>query len=143
MSFLGPGRQARRWMCVTSRGRIADAEKIPARLQMNPEFAAKVYEMIAPGTTVIITDQPVVRSRQRGHPRKVRVVPHCVAVQMIAAPLPQIAILQNFNIDLLKELKPAKGRQWWGNVTIADGSAKSVLPGVTGQARASERGPAG
>ena len=54
----------------------------------------------------------------------------------IGARLPQKAILQNFNIDLLKELKPAKGRKWWGNVTIADGSAKSVLPGVTGQARA-------
>jgi hypothetical protein len=24
---------------------------------------------------------------------------------------------------LLKELKPAKGRQWWGNVTVEDGSA--------------------
>ena len=31
---------------------------------MNPEFAAKVYATIAPGTTVIITDQPVVRSRR-------------------------------------------------------------------------------
>ena len=51
-------------MCVTSRGRRADAEKIASRLQTNPEFAAKVYEMIAPGTTVIITDQPVVRSRR-------------------------------------------------------------------------------
>jgi hypothetical protein len=30
---------------------------------MNPEFAAKVYDTIAPRTTVIITDQPVVRSR--------------------------------------------------------------------------------
>ena len=64
MSFLVPGRQARRWMCVTSRGRRADAEKIASRLRMNPEFAGKVYEMIAPGTTVIITDQPVVRSRR-------------------------------------------------------------------------------
>ena len=56
--------QARRWMCVTSRGRRADADKIASRLRMNPEFAAKVYDMIAPGTTVIITDQPVVRSRR-------------------------------------------------------------------------------
>ena len=60
---------------------------------------------------------------------------------MIAAPTPAIAILQNFNIDLLKELKPARGRQWWGNVTIADGSAKSVLPGVTGQPKRSWRAP--
>ena len=64
MSFLVPGRQARRWMCVTSSGRRADAEKIASRLRMNPEFAAKVYDTIAPGTTVIITDQLVVRSRR-------------------------------------------------------------------------------
>ena len=64
MSFLVPGRQARRWMCVASRGRRADAEKIASRLRMNPEFAGKVYEMIVPGTTVIITDQPIVRSRR-------------------------------------------------------------------------------
>ena len=31
---------------------------------MNPEFTGKVYGMIAPGTTVIITDQPVMRSRR-------------------------------------------------------------------------------
>jgi hypothetical protein len=31
---------------------------------MNPEFAAKVSDTIAPGTTVIITDQPLVRSRR-------------------------------------------------------------------------------
>jgi L,D-transpeptidase catalytic domain len=64
MSFLVPGRQAHRWMSVTSSGRRADAEKIASRLRMNPEFAAKVYATMAPGTTVIITDQPVVRSRR-------------------------------------------------------------------------------
>ena len=64
MSSLVPGRQARTWMCVTSRGRRADAEKIASHLRMNPEFAGKVYETIAPGTTLIITDQPVVRSRR-------------------------------------------------------------------------------
>ena len=51
-------------MSVTSTGRRADAEKIASRLRMNPEFAAKVYDTLAPGTTVIITDQPVVRSRR-------------------------------------------------------------------------------
>ena len=64
LSSLVPGRQARRWTCVTSSGRRADAEKIASRLRMNPEFAAKVYDTIAPGTTVIITDQPVVRGRR-------------------------------------------------------------------------------
>jgi len=62
-STLAPGRAARRWMTVTSRGRSVPAEKIAARLRVNPEFAHKVYDTIEPGTTVIITDQPVVRSR--------------------------------------------------------------------------------
>ncbi len=64
LSFLVPGRQARKWMSVTSSGRRADAEEIASRLRMNPEFAGKVYDTLAPGTTVIITDQPVVRSRR-------------------------------------------------------------------------------
>jgi hypothetical protein len=62
-SSLAPGRAARRWMNVTSSGRSVPAEKIAARLRVNPEFAHKVYDTIEPGTTVIITDQPVVRSR--------------------------------------------------------------------------------
>ena len=61
-SSLAPGREARRWMSVTSSGRGVEAEKISSRLRMNPDFATKVYDTIAPGTTVIITDQPVVRS---------------------------------------------------------------------------------
>src|SRR6266566_173953 len=62
-SSLAPGRAARRWMSVTSRGPSVPAEKIAERLRVNPEFAQKVYDIIQPGTTVIITDQPVVRSR--------------------------------------------------------------------------------
>ena len=64
LSSLVPGRTARRWMSVTSSGRGGDAEQIAARLRVNPEFAGKVYDTLAPGTTVIITDQPVVRSRR-------------------------------------------------------------------------------
>lgn len=63
LSSLVPGRSARKWMSVTSSGGRADAEAIASRLRMNPEFAGKVYDTLAPGTTVIITDQPVVRSR--------------------------------------------------------------------------------
>src|SRR3977135_3369364 len=60
-SSLAPGREGRRWMSVTSVGRPVDAEKIASRRRMNPEFASKVYDTITPGTTVIITDRPVVR----------------------------------------------------------------------------------
>jgi hypothetical protein len=62
-SSLVPGRPARRWMSVTHGGPSVDAEKIAARLRINPEFTGKVYDVITPGTTVVITDQPVVRSR--------------------------------------------------------------------------------
>ena len=51
-------------MSVTSSGRRVEAEKIASRLRVNPEFAQKVYDSIEPGTTVIITDQPVVRNRR-------------------------------------------------------------------------------
>jgi hypothetical protein len=62
-SSLAPGRAARKWMTVTSSGRSVPADKLAERLRVNPEFAAKVYDTLTPGTTVIITDQPVVRSR--------------------------------------------------------------------------------
>lgn len=63
-SSLVPGRNALRWMNVTTSGRGASSEQIAKRLRINPEFAGKIYETIEPGTTVIITDQPVVRSRR-------------------------------------------------------------------------------
>ena len=62
-STLAPGRAARKWMTVTSSGRSVPADKLAERLRVNPEFAAKVYDTLTTGTTVIITDQPVVRSR--------------------------------------------------------------------------------
>lgn len=62
-SSLAPGRAARRWMSVTNRGRSVPAEKIAARLRVNPEFGQKFYDTLQPGTTVIIPDQPVVRNR--------------------------------------------------------------------------------
>jgi hypothetical protein len=60
-SSLAPDRAGRRWMNVTNRGSNVDAEKIASRLHVDPVFAGKVYDTITPGTTVIITDQPVVR----------------------------------------------------------------------------------
>jgi hypothetical protein len=66
-SFWTPGRAAKKWMCVNStnyRGKI-DPDSIARRLRFNPEFAAKLYEVVAPGTTVIVTDQPAVRKPAR------------------------------------------------------------------------------
>lgn len=63
ISRLVPGRAARRWMTVASEGRRVDADEIAERLRFNPELAGKLYDTIAPGTTVVVTDQPVVRKR--------------------------------------------------------------------------------
>ncbi|MGE5213562.1 MAG: L,D-transpeptidase [Nitrospirota bacterium] len=61
-SQLAPGREARRWMRVTSEGRPVEAEQLASRIHFNPEFAQKLADDIKPGTTVIVTDQPVVRN---------------------------------------------------------------------------------
>jgi hypothetical protein len=60
-SQLAPGREARRWMRVDGEGRGVDAEKLASRLRFSSEFAHKVADEIAPGTTVIVTDAPAVR----------------------------------------------------------------------------------
>ena len=64
-SRLAPGHEAGRWMRVTSEGRAVDADTLAARLHFNTEFATKLYETVSPGTTVIVTDQPVVRKPAR------------------------------------------------------------------------------
>jgi hypothetical protein len=64
-SRLAPGRAAGRWMRVTNQGRAVDPEQLASRLHFNTEFATKLYEAARPGTTVIVTDQPVVRKPAR------------------------------------------------------------------------------
>jgi hypothetical protein len=65
-SSLVPGRAARRWMNVTTAsGRNVDPDKIAARLRFNSEFAAKLYDTVVPGTTVILTDHVLVRNANR------------------------------------------------------------------------------
>jgi lipoprotein-anchoring transpeptidase ErfK/SrfK len=59
---LAPGREAHRWMRVTSEGRPVEAEQLASRIRFNPDFAQKLADEIEPGTTVIVTDQPVVRN---------------------------------------------------------------------------------
>ena len=60
-SELAPGREARRWLRVTSEGTPVEAEQLKTRLHFSPDFAQKLADTIAPGTTVIVTDQAVVR----------------------------------------------------------------------------------
>lgn len=61
-SQLAPGREAGRWMLVSSAGRPVDAEQLASRIRFNTEFAQKLRDEIKPGTTVIVTDQQVVRN---------------------------------------------------------------------------------
>ena len=67
-SLLVPGRAARRWMNVTTdSGGNIDADEIAARLRFNPDLATKLYDTITPGTTVVLTDHPLVRDATRSN----------------------------------------------------------------------------
>ncbi len=66
-SWWAPGRPARKWLKVTSdaAGRHVSADDLAPRLHLSPEFAAKLHAAAAPGTTIIVTDQPAVRNASR------------------------------------------------------------------------------
>jgi hypothetical protein len=65
-SVWAPGRPALKWMRVSGgKGPRIDAGDLGKRVRVNPEFAAKVYDILAPGTTVVVTDDPVVRKLNR------------------------------------------------------------------------------
>ena len=62
-SQIAPGREAKKWMEVASddnSGNV-DQESLKSRLRFSPEFATALADTIVPGTTVVITDGPVVR----------------------------------------------------------------------------------
>jgi hypothetical protein len=60
-SRFTPKHEEARWMRVTSAGRPVDADTLASRLQFSPDFADKLANELKPGTTVIVTDYPVVR----------------------------------------------------------------------------------
>jgi len=47
------------------KGLRLDADDLGRRIAVNPLFAAEVYDVIQPGTTVIVTDEPVARKITR------------------------------------------------------------------------------
>jgi hypothetical protein len=54
------GRPARQWMVVktdSTKG-ITPLEKLARRVQVPPEFAEKIYDIVTPGTTIVVTDAP-------------------------------------------------------------------------------------
>src|SRR3954454_12403275 len=60
-SRFTPNHEEARWMRVTSEGKPVDADSLASRLNFSPDFADKLANELKPGTTVIITDYPVVR----------------------------------------------------------------------------------
>jgi hypothetical protein len=66
-SPLVPGRPGRNWMNVQSDAASgsADVSALAKRVRMSPEFAGKVYAVLRPGATIIVTDQPAVRNASR------------------------------------------------------------------------------
>jgi len=60
-SRFTPKHEEARWMRVTSAGKPVDAEALASRLRFSPDFADKLANELKPGSTVIVTDNPVVR----------------------------------------------------------------------------------
>jgi hypothetical protein len=65
-SWWAPGQPGRKWMRVsTGRGPKLSPEKLGRIVQVNPEFASQVYAALKPGTTVLVTDEPMVRRQAK------------------------------------------------------------------------------
>ena len=60
-SRFTPKHEEARWMRVTSEGKPVDPDTLASRLRFSPDFADKLANELKPGTTVIVTDYPVVR----------------------------------------------------------------------------------
>ncbi|GAB6196866.1 L,D-transpeptidase family protein [Lysobacter xanthus] len=63
-SLAVPGRAARRWLAIGVAGTKQDTAAVDAalrsgRLAFPREFSEKLYDELAPGTTVILTDEPM------------------------------------------------------------------------------------
>lgn len=66
-SWFAPFRRARNWMAVASADptRRASFDDLAKRITTNPEFSSKLYDLLAPGTTIIVTDEPAIRKASR------------------------------------------------------------------------------
>ncbi len=66
-SWWAPNRPMRKWSAVSTdeAGRNISFDDLGKRVHFNPDFAAKLYEVITPGTTIIVTDMPAVRKAVR------------------------------------------------------------------------------
>jgi L,D-transpeptidase catalytic domain len=60
-SAFVPGRPGHQWMAVKTEGKIT-LNDLGRRVRVAPEFAEKVYEIVSPGTTIVVTDAPALPS---------------------------------------------------------------------------------
>ena len=65
-STFVPGRPAHRWMAVRTEGKTT-LEDLGRRLRVPAAFAAKVYDLVSPGTTIVVTDASALRSSSSAH----------------------------------------------------------------------------
>lgn len=65
-SAFVPGRPAHRWMAVRTEGSTS-LEDLARRVRISPEFAEKVYDIVSPGTTIVVTDAPALRPARGVH----------------------------------------------------------------------------
>ena len=65
-STFVPDRPAHRWMAVRTEGKTT-LEDIGRRVHISPAFAEKVYDLVIPGTTVVVTDAPALRPSPSAH----------------------------------------------------------------------------
>ena len=59
-SAFVPGRPAHRWMAIRTQGQTTLPD-LARRVRVLPEFAERVYEIVVPGTTIVVTDAPALR----------------------------------------------------------------------------------
>lgn len=59
-SALVPGRPSHRWMVVEtdSKKRETTLEELGRRVHVSAEFAERIYDVVTPGTTIVVTDAP-------------------------------------------------------------------------------------
>lgn len=60
-SVFVPGRPSHRWMAVRTEGDTS-LDDLARRVRVSSDFAAKLYDLVAPGTTIVVTDAPALRT---------------------------------------------------------------------------------
>ncbi len=66
-SLLAPFRRAKNWMTVsTGASELSTSfDDLAKRIRINPDFTTHLYDLLTPGATVIVTDEPAVRKAAR------------------------------------------------------------------------------